>query len=53
MPNLYYSARARLLRQEMDWRDGDNVIQAPFHTDGFDKQVGFDTSQGAEGWFSP
>jgi hypothetical protein len=139
MPNLYYSARARLLRQEMDWRDDnkylvllgdgfvfspfnqslnqigavhweasklsnptvtltgwagsppatflaltwnepvyralltevadgadpfqsinhklicdlDNVIQAPFHTDGFDKQVGFDTSQGAEGWFSP
>jgi len=33
--------------------DLDNVIQAPFVTDSFDKQVGFDTSTGAEGWFAP
>jgi len=33
--------------------DLDDVIQAPFSTDGYDKQVGFDTSTGAEGWFSP
>lgn len=30
-----------------------NIIQAPFYTDGFDKQVGFNTARGAEGWFSP
>lgn len=33
--------------------DLDDVVQAPFTTDGFDKQVGFDTSTGAEGWFAP